>query len=193
MRPGEPITLSSRELIDIGLRNLHSETLRYQWDSPFFSSNPITCMFEGPQNEGVLVHTFSWAPILVDYSALGSHDTSTFEEWTLDGDYIHRNFENEKKIYIVTDSDELVLSSYTSEEELHYALKSDPLLKGHRENLTKIRLLRRLFHDSTMDSLKREIFSIPVYWHRKSMEEDWEPVRQRAEKLITEAVSENPR
>jgi hypothetical protein len=43
-----------------------------------------------------------------------------------------------------------------------------------------------------MDPLKREIFSIPVYWHRKEIEADWEPVRKRAESIVEEAIAEPP-
>ena len=192
MRAGEPITLSSRQLIDIGLRSPHSETVRYQWDSPVFGSDPITCMFDGPDGEGCLLHTFSWAPVLVDYSAIERHDTSTFEKWTLDGDYLHRNFQNRREIYVVTDSDEIMLSSYTSEAELNFKHASDALLQGNAAHLTKVRLLRRLFHSNTMDPLKREIFSIPIYWHRREMSADWEPVRRRAASIIQEAISEKP-
>lgn len=192
LRPGQPISLSPRQLTDIVLRNLHSETERYRWDSPYFASNPITCMFDGPDDDGFLVHTFSWAPLLLDYSAIDEHDTSTFEKWTLDGDYVHRNFPDERDVYVVTDSDEIILASFTSEEELHFELVNCDPLEGSKAQETKIRLLRRLFFNDVMDPLKRKIFTIPVHWHTKDLTPEWEPVKERSAGLIREAVSERP-
>ena len=66
----------------------------------------------------MIIHSFSWAPLLVDYSAIKKHDTSTFENWTLDGDYIFQNFKNIDLIHVVEDSDEIMLVSFTSEKRI---------------------------------------------------------------------------
>ena len=59
-----------------------------------------------------MLHSLSWAPLLLDYGAVGDHDTSTFDQWTLDGDYLFNNSGNMKKIHVVQDSDEIFLASW---------------------------------------------------------------------------------
>ena len=51
--------------------------------------------------------------MLLDYGAVGEHDTSTLEQWTIDGDYLFKNLGRSKKVYVVQDSDEMFLASWT--------------------------------------------------------------------------------
>jgi hypothetical protein len=71
------------------VHSFHSETLRYEWESSCFTNFPAACWWRVPGEEGIVLHSLSWAPLLFDYSALGDHDTSVFDTWTLDGDYVY--------------------------------------------------------------------------------------------------------
>ena len=91
---------------------LHSETEAYEWDAPGFLLVVSTAWWRIPGENGILVHNLTWAPLLLDYGALSSHDTSTFDRWTFDGDYLFRNFDRLEKTYVVQDSDEMFLISW---------------------------------------------------------------------------------
>jgi hypothetical protein len=117
--------------------------------------------------------------MLIDYAAVASHDTSTFDSWTLDGDYIHRNIDWRTSTYIVEDSDEVFLSSWT------------PLAEGpttHRPIFfLKYRALRDLIHGAQVrwvyhshfsDPMKRELFLKPVRWHAQPINSVWAAVER---------------
>ncbi len=126
---GEPLNISSRDLMRLALQNLHSETLRYEFDAPYFADCPVSLFWWVPDGNGMIIYSFSWAPLVVDYGALQDHDTRTFEEWTLDGDYVYRNFPDPQDVYVVRDSDEITLVSFTKEADLHFDLIPDLKMK----------------------------------------------------------------
>jgi len=195
MEPGQPMILPARTLVGIALRNIHSETRRYEWDCSYFAEVPISPYWHVPGEDGVVMHSFSWAPLLVDYSALAEHDASTFEEWTLDGDYVHRNFgeRGDEAIHVVTDSDEITLVSFTREADLHFELipqwwKSWSLVGPSM----KLAYLRALYVSSVMDPLKRRIFDRAVRLHTADCSPQWDNVERKAANLIEAATTHPP-
>jgi hypothetical protein len=138
---------------------MHSESRRYEWDAPYFyAESPVMVWWRIP--EGLLVHTVTWAPMLVDYAAVIHHDTGTLDDWTIDGDYIHKNFSNPDDVHAVTESDSMTLMSFTPESSLTYL----PLKNG---NLTRLPVLgqwyrrfclRAFLFSSAIDPLKRRLF-----------------------------------
>ena len=104
LKDGEPLNISSRQLMRFALNHLHSETLRYEFDTPYLADSPISVYWWAVHGEAMRIHSFSWAPLVVDYGALEQHDTKTFEKWTLDGDYIYRNFPKANDVHVITDS-----------------------------------------------------------------------------------------
>ena len=68
--PGNPLVLSPRRLADIALRNMHVESLRYDWDAPWFAEMPFSSFWRIQGNRGILIHNFNWAPVFVNYAAL---------------------------------------------------------------------------------------------------------------------------
>ena len=189
LKAGQPLSISSRALISLALRNLHSETLRYEFDAPYFADSPISVYWWQTSGRGMIIHSFSWAPLVVDYGALKSHDTSTFEEWTLDGDYIFRNFPEPNDVYVVNDSDEIALVSFTKESELHFDLVPDPK-KANYGVLTetyKIGLVRTLLSSDVMDPLKRRIFPQKVLLHSDHITLAWDEMISRSARIIKDA------
>ena len=191
MQPGAPMVLPARTLVGVALRNIHSETQQWEWKRSFFAKIPICPYWQVPGEEGIVMHSFSWAPLLVDYSALAEHDASTFEEWTLDGDYVHRNFGDhaDEAIHVVTDSDEITLVSFTREADLHYDHKSHwatsvPFIAP----LTKLALVRNLYHSTTMDDLKRRIFDRAVRLHGGELNNAWKNTEKHAARRIAVAT-----
>ena len=146
MKNGKPLAISARKLMNLALKNLHSETLRYEFEAAYFADSPISVYWWVSPGKGMVIHSFSWAPLVVDYGALTSHDTKTFDKWTLDGDYIHRNFPNPGDVHVVTDSDEISLVSFTKESELHFDLipESKKVQYGVFSEVYKTGLIRSL-------------------------------------------------
>ncbi len=188
LRPGRPTVIGARDLMRILLHHLHSETRRYEYESPWLAESPISPYWQVPEGDGLLIHSFSWAPLLVDYGALAHHDTKTFEKWTLDGDYIYRNFPDPADIHVITDSDEVAYVSFTKESELHFELQPY-LAKKPRwiQTWYKDRLIRRLKDSWVMDPLKRRIFPTPVYFHASEITDVWAQTRRKAGRVIARA------
>jgi hypothetical protein len=185
LKPGQPLTIGPRHLMRIALRHLHSETRRYEYDAPWFAAPPLSVYWQVRGGDGMIIHSFSWAPLVVDYGALSHHDMKTFEHWTLDGDYIYRNFPSPSDVHVVTDSDEIVLVSFTKESDLHFELRPD--LAGRARWITdwyKIRLIQGVKDSSVMDPLKRHIFPTPVYLHSGEISDVWAQVRCKAARII---------
>ncbi len=189
LKSGQPLVLPARDLMRMALQHLHTETLRYEFDAPYFADLPISVYWQVPDGHGLIIYSFSWAPLLVDYAALGDHDASTFDEWTLDGDYIHRNFPDPNDVYVSRDSDELVLVSFTREADLHFDLNVDPKKRwrNHFAVPAKVQRIRELKDSSIMDPLKRSIFPQPVYLHSADITPVWREWQAHADELIAGA------
>ena len=196
MEPGAPMVLPARTLVGVALRNIHSETRRYEWDSPYFAEVPISPYWRVSGEEGIVMHSFSWAPLLVDYSALAEHDASTFEEWTLDGDYVHRNFgdHGDEAIHVVTDSDEITLVSFTREADLHFDLTAQWWKSWRYVGPSmKLSYLWALYGSAVMDDLKRRIFDRAVRLHGADLSPRWDETESRAAAIIAAATIDPPR
>jgi len=189
LNDSKPLVISSRQLMKLALCHLHSETLRYEFDASYFADSPISIYWWASDSEAMIIYSFSWAPLVVDYGTLEQHDTKTFEKWTLDGDYIYRNFPNANDVHVITDSDEISLVSFTKESELHFDLipqkkNSD---YGVFSETYKVSLMRALKDSDVMDPLKRAIFSKPVILHWTGRKDKWNEKLRETNLLIAQA------
>jgi hypothetical protein len=190
----EPISLSGRELAAIALPSMHSETKAYEWDSAYLTPSPAAVWWRVPDEDGIVVHCLSWALFLIDFNAVPKHDTSTFDGWTLDGDYAYKNLGNIKKIYFVLDSDEMFIASWAPLEEKAVPLHPDPhLAKKWTGKLTRMIRLNQWFYGGGFDPLKQEHFFTPVRWHaRDIIKYKWRPVERKALRILTSALGPAP-
>jgi hypothetical protein len=190
----DPLVLDARGLMDVALANKHPETLRYEYESAWLADMPWTLYWRVPDATGILLHTYSWAPLLVNYAAIDDHDTKTFENWTLDGDYIYRNFWQKEGIYVVQDSDEIILVSFTPHDDLPN-VPFDPrhpywqkyLVTPMVGKFLRNAFLRNVFHIDTIDELKRSLFALPVKFHSGPLSTRWDRVERRAARAIADA------
>jgi hypothetical protein len=195
-----PITLANRELARMALASLHSETKSYEWDAPYFHPIPAAAWWHVPDEDGIVVHCLSWAPLLFDFAAVPAHDTSTFDNWTFDGDYIYKNLGNIKRIHLVLDSDEIFMASWAPSSDKPYDLSPQRLLarpliggfvKRHRFNRAFYKGFTDPFKQQTFlfDPLKQQIFFNAARWHARSINEKWAPVERRALKMLYSCVA----
>lgn len=187
---GKPLSISGRELATAGVGALHSETLRFEWDATYFSPSftglPGACWWRIPDEDAIIVYTSSWAPLLIDYGAVGQHDTSAMDRWSIDGDYVFRNFGNDDSIQVVQDSDEAMIVSWTPMDFLGISLKPNILQTIPRfGEFFKGSLLRDAFLGPRSDPLKRRIFFKPVFFHGHDRNEKWDEVEARATDILT--------
>ncbi|HEY3198788.1 MAG TPA: hypothetical protein VGJ57_12330 [Nitrospirales bacterium] len=193
LKSGQSLVLPARDLMRIALQHLHTETLRYEFDAPYFADLPISVYWWVPEGHGMIIYSFSWAPLLVDYAALRDHDASTFDEWTMDGDYIHRNFPDPDDVYVCRDSDELVLVSFTKEADLHFDLTVDPRRRWWNRFAVSAKAQRiwDLRDSPIMDPLKRSIFQQPVYLHSTDLTPGWQDWQKHTEDILASASYPN--
>jgi hypothetical protein len=182
---GAALKICAREMARAAVNGLHGETLGYEWDAPFLVPIPAAAWWRVPGEDGIVVHSISWAPLLIDYAAVASHDTSTFDSWTLDGDYIHRNIDWRAATYVVEDSDEIFLSSWTPLAEGPTTHRPVFLLK-HRalRDLIHGAQVRWVYHSHFSDPMKRELFLKPVRWHARPLNAAWAVMEDRSTKIL---------
>ena len=128
-----------------------------------------------PGEDGIVLHSLSWAPLLLDYASISDHDTSTFDQWTLDGDYLFNNFNNSKRIHVVQDSDEIFLASWGPLAERPVKKTRFPF----DDRLAGL-FFKQSFYSGFFDPLKRKLFFLPVRWHAKPLNAKWTAVEERA-------------
>ena len=174
------ITLAPRDAVAIGLRNMHSCLVAANWESRCFWNFPIYCYWPVPGEDGVIFYTFNWFFVLIDYSVIENHDSSSLNEWTIDGNYYEQNFGHLcDQIYIINDSDRLMILPLTQKGEAEVSLKSHwfkyaPVIG----ELFKGFYLGNIYHHELIDSLKRKIYCTPVRFHSHDITPQWQEVEQ---------------
>ena len=194
LNDGAPITLTPRELVSIGCSCLHSATLATDWSADYFSDFPVHCYWAATGKDGILVYTHAWVPLLMSYADLATHDTTTLDDWTIDGDYLHKNFKDLRvgdDFHVIDDSDDLMLLGLTPKNDTRADLephwsKRLPVIG----DWTKGFLVRNVYFNSVIDPLKREIFLTPMKYHSNDLDDEWKKLERRSLNILKDYVSE---
>jgi hypothetical protein len=185
----DPIVLKNRDLVRMALASLHSETASYEWDAPYFAPLPSAAWWRVPGEDGIVVHSLSWAAPLFDLSTVIEHDTSTFDEWTYDGDYIYKNLGNIKRIHLVLDSDEMFMASWAPLADKPYNINPRLLLRTPLlGSLLKKQRFNDAFYSGVFDPIKQRIFFQSVRWHSNPINEKWELIERKALSTLLSCV-----
>jgi hypothetical protein len=131
---------------------------------------------------------------MIDYAAVEKHDTSTMDNWTIDGDYVYKNFGDSKKVYISQDSDECMLISWAPLDDKR--ISTEPrkiLLNKFLSTWFKKITLFDTFHSNVFDPLKRRLFFIPVRWHVNDLDKKWYFLEKKVLNLINNSVGSHTR
>lgn len=190
LKPDEPLILSGRDLMRATLPNFHSELKRYFWDKPYYPLDAITSIFR-LDDYNCVIHTFSWGPMAIDYSSIDNHHTETFDNWTLDGDYIYANCGNniESEIYVVTDTDELAFASFTSEQDLSYVYSLEKLqLIPYLSKIIKLGRIKEQCNSGIMDPLKIKLIRIPIFFHSDDLSNKIHNLSVKSQSLLKMAT-----
>jgi hypothetical protein len=181
------LSISGRQMAFAAVNGLHSETLAYEWNAPYFVPIAPAAWWRVPGEDGIVLHSLSWAFLLLDYEALGAHDTSTLDDWTLDGDYLYKNFARIERIHVVQDSDEMFLASWGPMLEApfrRFFIFKIPFI-GERLNAGQF---RHSFYNGIFDPLKQEIFYKVIRWHANPLNPRWVEVEDRAAQLLSRTL-----
>lgn len=182
---GTPLAITGRQMTTACLRSFHSETQRYEWDAPYFTSFPSACWWKVKGEDGIVVHSLSWAPFLFDYAGIEKHDTSALETWTMDGDYVYQNFGQSSGIHVITDSDEMMLVSWAPLADRPHSLFPNPMkMLPVVGDLIKGGTLRASLLSGLFDPLKHRMFFLPVRWHAEDLTPAWNETEERAARVL---------
>ena len=180
-----PLIATGRQLVWAGIRSFHSETLCYEWEAPYFSRWPQAVWWDVPDEDGIIVHSLSWVPLLADYNVVEHHDTSVMDHWTIDGDYLYRNFGLEGKVHVVQDSDEIMIVCWGPLSDREQSLEPRRIFANRfiGEWVKGLVLHETLSHPAH-DPLKRNIFIKPVYWHARDINAKWDSIEKKATAVL---------
>jgi hypothetical protein len=132
----------------------------------------------------------SWAPLLLDFAAVAAHDISTFDDWTLDGDYVFRNLGQSKHIHVVSDSDEIFMASWAPSSDRPRDLRPQWLLRNPLlGSLVRQQRFNGAFYSGSHDRLKQEIFFTAVRWHVHPLNETWAATERHALRTLLSCVA----
>jgi hypothetical protein len=187
IKPGEPIGLSSAELVRLTIRHMHSEMKRSGFENNCEDYGSSSYFWVVTPGEDLLFHCGSWIPALIDYGSIDKHDDTTFESCTLDGDYVAKNLSGSKGVHFVRDTGELFLISFTPESTVNYLLTP-----CFRYRLPPLRAALKILHahdflykQGTLDWLRKEQFRLPVRFRGGNAPDSrWRDVECRAAGII---------
>jgi hypothetical protein len=184
-----PLVISGADMVLAGINSLHTETLAYEWDASCFPYIPSAVWWRIPGENGMLVYSFSWAPLLLDTGAIESHDTTALESWTIDGDYAFKNLGHEPRIHVVQDSDEAFISSWGPIDDRVISLAPRFTSRfGLLNFVLKAREFQISYSGPWFDPLKRKIFLRAVRWHANPVNARWRPVEKKSAKILRAIV-----
>ena len=186
------LTLQPRYLAGIGQRALHSEILRYEFEAPCFGENPIWSWWRLPQDEGLVIHTVSWALLLGDFGNLPQHRDRRLYDSTIDGFYVYENFFRQypsDDLYLSTDSDEVVFMGLTPESELTFRLEERPINRSRWGFHNRLCEMHRFLHGGQIDDFRRLAYRKPFRLHGRPLSPEGERVAKRSSEIVAQAFS----
>jgi hypothetical protein len=190
VRDGGAVTIAARDMMRAAVNSFHSHTLSCEWGGSYYPHVPHCAWWRVPGEDGIVLHCMSWAPLLIDYAVFADHDTTTMDQWTIDGDYIYRNIDHLRKIHVVVDSDEMFIASWGPMAER--AVRRLPVLRLPLiGRLIWLAQFKHHFHSAIFDPFRRSLFYRSVRWHSRPVNASWSRAEERAARAIDRIVPEN--
>ena len=200
----QPLVVSRRQAVEIGLRNLHSESRAGEWNAPNFgelnpghhqNQFPTCCYWRMSGEDGIVIFTHNWAPFAINFSTLEEHDTRSFDQWAIDGDYVYRNFKSGvlgQDIHVVNDSDSIILLGLTPRDEMatrnvSYFWQRWPIVGQWSKGF----ILNKALFSPPLDELRRSIYNIPVFWHTGELSMKSMEPKSRAQSILNRYTKED--
>lgn len=164
--------VGARDLVEIGIRNLHPEVECTFWHSKMQNNHPSWVLWkvgdEGVLNRAFHLHPIFIRPIRRDITSNG----------TIDGNYVLQACPDSKDVYIVTDSDEM----------FHVEL-SPPWKDGKNPNCPKTVLQIAQWARYGANARHLEFFKHKIRWHHKEISEQWKEVEQESDEIVNAVLT----
>jgi hypothetical protein len=192
---GEALTIPQRIMADLAVRHLHPEMSPYDQGKsvPRFAL-PFR-YWRVPGDRGLLIHTFyASAPILMDFKLLAADHADCLDRGHLENVYVSHNFAGCDHIHVIQDSDEFAVLSLTP-KAVNRASPAEQDLRGpwwarDLPRMCNIRESMQVYAGASRDVIKRDLFRVPIRWHRAELDRVWEEEERRIERLISRAVGD---
>ena len=193
---GEPLVLRPRKVAAAVIASLHDEIIECEMHGPRLSMLP-NCVWWRNRDRGLLVHSFTWSPLLIDHAAISEHVLDGLRGPIPDGDYIARNFSANARIAFVGDSDDIAFASWTPDavgarERRRSILQNLPILGRALRDA----ILRRTYLHYTRDfypfgdHIKAKGFQVPLKIHIDDLDVSWNEIAVRADRDLAVPVGD---
>jgi hypothetical protein len=185
---------AQRAMADLVTRHLHPEMLPYDQAR----SVPLSVMpflyWRVRGDRGLIMHTFVMMPALLDFAAVPEGHAEHLDRGDIEKDYVGENFARCDRIHVVQDSDEFTTMSLASRSS-NWApsrAESQPTFAwtSKLRRLSSIRESMRFYVDASRDTVSRDLFRLPVRWHRDELDEVWFEDEHRIDRMIDRAVGD---
>lgn len=187
---GGPLVLRPCTLAGIVLHNTRSMMLYHDWDTPIVAERLSGCFWRVPGGDGIILHSFNWVPLLINYAALADHRPATYGHRVVDGEYLLRNFSLHDRIHVVRDSDEICVVSFSRKREFPRPLfPTSSQVTWHSRwpgfrHYWKMHCLRSIKNNGALSPLERHLFALSVRWHGGIDSPAWKKTEARAAKIV---------
>lgn len=171
IQPGQPLELTSRELVEVAMRHQHIDIQMQKWDIPYFPEFMLELGWMLPDKSGMLFHTWSCWCAFIDYGQLKTHNMESLGHNTIDGVYWSANITKETT-HLITDSDEFTLISYSPhinrrQVPIRRILRAKSIMTPCKVAFAK-RVIKNMLNEQT-DPFKLEFAHQPIYMHTKDL------------------------
>jgi len=183
------ITLPPRQVAKIAARSMFYDNLVNDWDAADFSRYPGFCFWRVPGTDDLLIHSFYFAYLLIDFSVVEVNDTKSFEAGqSIENTWLSDNFPDPSKVKVPQDSDEAILLSWTP--------SPDPIPPRRPRALLRIPGLATIWkgwrlraywtlHAAAGDVQKTNNFRHPIHWHAGELTgPEWQRTEARARRIM---------
>jgi hypothetical protein len=193
-RTARELNIAPRSAADLTLRHLHPEMEVFEEGSPHQPPLPPFRIWRVPGGRGIVLHTFFVIPVLMDYSVVPADHAACLDHDAIENVYAFTNFKNSRAVHVVRDSDEFVMLSLTPRATDH-AVRMPPgkqpatLRRGYAR-LADIRRSYEFYVFRNGDTVRHELFRIPVCWHAHDIDQVWLKEERRLIRLFNWALGD---
>lgn len=167
------INISNRKLVEIALKNLHSENEAMTWQNEGVRVESPHCLLFKNKN-GILVKPFILNPVLIN-----PKNRSFQSQYNLDADYLLKTFEIEE-IFCITDTDDFCTIDFTSEKHrANYILDDKQTVNQIADWVSK-----------NTNSVHQHYFTKTIFFHSKNINKDWDNSKNVSKRICEEIFSE---
>ncbi|GAB6039372.1 hypothetical protein [Endothiovibrio diazotrophicus] len=150
--------VDGREFTRLLLASEHEETSRFLWDEECVL-DPVDSLYWRVDDVGYVVRSFRLMPVFVD-----PDDKSATIHWTPDVDYLQRACRDVSSVYVVRDSDELLIASLMERGEVR---KKRPICARPAAEVVA------MWANFATHEMHIDYFSRPIFVHGEDLDERW--------------------